>query len=120
TMPSLPTTAISADAPFSITYSSETIAVVGKYTWVNVAPDSYTTWERGSSTDSRCGIQRSLTEVGSADNKKFFPRSRKSMIAASLATRRRVIPLCHHSAQRMILSALCGSVQTQIGQRRVT
>jgi hypothetical protein len=30
TMPSLPTTAISADAPFSITYSSETMAVVGK------------------------------------------------------------------------------------------
>ena len=30
TMPSLPTTAISAEAPFSITYSSETMAVVGK------------------------------------------------------------------------------------------
>ena len=30
TTPSLPTTAISAEAPFSITYSSETMAVVGK------------------------------------------------------------------------------------------
>jgi hypothetical protein len=29
-IPSLPTTAISAEAPFSITYRSETIAVVGK------------------------------------------------------------------------------------------
>ena len=29
-MPSLPTTAISADAPFSITYSSDTMEVVGK------------------------------------------------------------------------------------------
>ena len=40
TMPSLPTTAISADAPSSITYSSETIEVVGKYTWLKVLPDS--------------------------------------------------------------------------------
>jgi hypothetical protein len=30
TMPSLPTTAISADAPSSMTYSSEMIDVVGK------------------------------------------------------------------------------------------
>jgi len=40
TRPSLPTTAISADEPFSITYSSETIALVGKYTWPSVRPDS--------------------------------------------------------------------------------
>jgi len=40
TSPSLPTTAISADAPFSMTYSNETIAVVGKYTWLIVSPDS--------------------------------------------------------------------------------
>ncbi len=40
TMPSLPTTAISADAPFSITYSNDTIAVVGKYTWLSGLPDS--------------------------------------------------------------------------------
>jgi len=32
TMLSLPTTAISAGAPLSITYISETTAVVGKYT----------------------------------------------------------------------------------------
>jgi hypothetical protein len=31
TTPSLPTTAISADSPFCITYRSDTIAVVGKY-----------------------------------------------------------------------------------------
>ena len=30
TIPSLPTTAISAEAPFSMTYSSEIMAVVGK------------------------------------------------------------------------------------------
>jgi len=30
TTPSLPTTAISAEAPSSITYSNETMAVVGK------------------------------------------------------------------------------------------
>ena len=30
TTPSLPTTAISADAPFSITYSRETIELAGK------------------------------------------------------------------------------------------
>jgi hypothetical protein len=30
TNPSFPTTAISADAPFAVRYSSETIAVVGK------------------------------------------------------------------------------------------
>ena len=32
TIPSLPTMAISADSPFSVTYSSETMVVVGKYT----------------------------------------------------------------------------------------
>ena len=43
TTPSLPTTAISADAPLSVTYSSATMAVVGKYTWLGVLPDSYST-----------------------------------------------------------------------------
>jgi hypothetical protein len=43
TSPSWPTTAISAEAPFSITYSSETMALVGKYTWFMVVPDSYST-----------------------------------------------------------------------------
>src|SRR6266404_2297193 len=95
-MPSLPTTAISAAAPFSMTYSSETMAVVGKYTWVKVAPDSYTTWERGIPTESRCGNQRSLTEDGSADNKKFLPRSRKSMIRPLGIPQQRY---SHYSAQ---------------------
>jgi hypothetical protein len=40
TIPSRPTTAISAEDPFSITYSSDTIEVVGKYTCVNLLPDS--------------------------------------------------------------------------------
>ena len=39
-MPSLPTTAISAEAPFDMTYRREMIAVVGKYTWSSAAPDS--------------------------------------------------------------------------------
>ena len=43
TMPSKPTTAISAEAPFSITYSKETMAEVGKYTWLRVEPASYKT-----------------------------------------------------------------------------
>ena len=58
TMPSLPTTAISAEAPFSITYSSETMAVVGKYTWLKVRPDSYSTCPSGISTGSSSGSQR--------------------------------------------------------------
>jgi hypothetical protein len=32
TRPSLPTTAISAESPFAMTYRSETMQVVGKYT----------------------------------------------------------------------------------------
>src|ERR1700686_154104 len=71
TIPSLPTTAISADAPFSMTYSSETMEVVGKYTWLSVPPDSYSTPPRGIWTDSSCGSQRSCTEGGSAANKWF-------------------------------------------------
>jgi hypothetical protein len=38
-MPSL-TTGISSEEPFSLTYSSQTIAVVGKYKWLNVLQDS--------------------------------------------------------------------------------
>ena len=52
TMPSLPTTAISAEAPSSITYSNDTMAVVGKYTWLSVLPDSYSTWPSANSTAS--------------------------------------------------------------------
>ena len=40
TMPSLPTTAISPESPFSFTYSNETMAEVGKYTIFSVAPAS--------------------------------------------------------------------------------
>jgi len=43
TTPSLPTTAISAEEPSSITYNSETMALMGKYTWAILAPDSYST-----------------------------------------------------------------------------
>ena len=38
--PSLPTTAISADAPSAMTYSSDTIEVMGKYMYLSVSPAS--------------------------------------------------------------------------------
>src|ERR1700677_233271 len=72
TMPSLPTTAISAEAPFSITYKRETIAVVGKYTWLKVPPDSYSTDPKGISTDSRRGIQRCASVGGKAPSRWFW------------------------------------------------
>ena len=71
-MPSLPTTAISAEAPLSIAYSSETTAVVGKTTCVIVSPDSYSTWPSGISTHSNCGSQRCHSASGSAANRRFF------------------------------------------------
>ena len=40
TAPSNPTTAISADDPFSRTWSSETMLVVGKYSYCSGDPDS--------------------------------------------------------------------------------
>ncbi len=69
TMPSWPTTAISAEAPFSITYSSDTIASVGKYTWLSVRPDSYSTWPSGIDVGSRCGDRRCHSASGSAANR---------------------------------------------------
>ncbi len=64
TMPSFPTTAIYADAPFSMTYSSDTMEVTGKYTWLSVPPDSYSTPPRGIWTDSNCGSRRACMEGG--------------------------------------------------------
>jgi hypothetical protein len=58
----------SADAPFSITYNRETMAVVGKYTWLSVAPDSYSARPSGKSTDSGFGNQRSQSEAGRLAN----------------------------------------------------
>src|ERR1700722_19743689 len=87
------------------------MAVVGKYTWLKTAPDSYTTWESGISTDSRCGNQWSLTGPGSADSNKFFSTSRESTIRASLAIAGK--PASYHSAQpdlRLILTGMYGSV----------
>ena len=49
------TTAISAEAPSSITYSSDTMEVVEKYTWVMAMPDSYNTSPSGMSTGSSAG-----------------------------------------------------------------
>ena len=69
TIPSLPTTAISAEAPSSITYSSETMEVVGKYTWLSVVPDSYSTCPKGMSTDWSSGSQRCHSASGNAANK---------------------------------------------------
>jgi hypothetical protein len=40
TSPSLPVTAISVEAPFSRTYSSDTMLSIGKYTKPCVPPDS--------------------------------------------------------------------------------
>ena len=40
------------------------MAVVGKYTWLSVPPDSYNTDPSGISTDSRSGSQRCEGEVG--------------------------------------------------------
>jgi hypothetical protein len=37
------TTAISSEEPFSFTYGSRMIAVVGKYKWLNVRQDSKST-----------------------------------------------------------------------------
>ena len=70
-MPSLPTTAISAEAPFPISYNSETIAEVGKYTWLRVLPDSYSTCPSGISTHSSCGNQRCHSASGSAASRRF-------------------------------------------------
>jgi hypothetical protein len=58
-MPSLPTTAISADAPSASMYSSETIAVVGKYTARCRVPDSYRTLPSSSGTSLRLELTRS-------------------------------------------------------------
>ena len=71
TMPSLPTTAISAEAPSSITYSSETMAVVGRYTWATLLPDSKSTWPSGISTGSSCGNQCARSASGSARSSRF-------------------------------------------------
>ncbi len=46
-MPSLPTTAVSAEMPFSVRYSSETRDVVGRITWLSLSPDSYNTCPKG-------------------------------------------------------------------------
>src|ERR1039458_3218447 len=50
--PSFPTTAISADAPSSMTYSSDTMVSVGKYTWRRTPPDSYRTLPSGRALQS--------------------------------------------------------------------
>jgi hypothetical protein len=47
-------TAISVVAPSSITYSRETMAVVGKYTYSSLLPYSNSSLPKGSGTSSRC------------------------------------------------------------------
>ncbi|EWS58294.1 hypothetical protein Y695_04706 [Hydrogenophaga sp. T4] len=64
TRPSLPTTAISAEAPSSITYSSEMMALTGKYTWAILLPDSYSTRPSGRSTASSSGAMRCHSGAG--------------------------------------------------------
>ncbi|MCY1537482.1 hypothetical protein D9M68_729770 [compost metagenome] len=53
TMPSLPTAATSTVAPSSIVETSETTAVVGKYTWRKLEPASNKVLQAGISTHSR-------------------------------------------------------------------
>ena len=71
-MPSLPTIAISAEAPFSNTYNIDTMEVVGKYTWLSVVPDSYNTCPSGIPTHSRYGNQRCQSGSGNAASSWFF------------------------------------------------
>ena len=66
TTPSFPVTAISAEAPLCMTYSSEMMAVVGKYTCVSRPPGSYRIHPRGMSTGSRSGAQRCQSASGNA------------------------------------------------------
>jgi len=70
----LPTTAISADAPSSITYSSDTIDVVGKYTWVIATPDSYSTWPSLISTGSSSGQPALPLGIGQRREQTVLPR----------------------------------------------
>jgi hypothetical protein len=51
--PSLPTTAISAEAPSSMTYNNDTIESVGKKTYRNSMPGSYSTSPRRKGTGVR-------------------------------------------------------------------
>lgn len=53
-VPSLPTTEISADEPFSSTHSSDTTQPVGQQTRRMVSPDSYSTLPSGIWTRCRC------------------------------------------------------------------
>jgi len=92
TTPSLPTTAISAEAPFSITYSSETIEVVGKYTWASAPPASYTTWPSGMSTNCNCGNQRCHSASGKAASKWLLLGSRVVGISQLLAGLHKQVP----------------------------
>jgi hypothetical protein len=62
----------SAEAPFSITYSRDTMEVVGKYTCLSVPPDSYRTDPKGISTDSRSGSQRAASAGGNAAIRRFW------------------------------------------------
>jgi hypothetical protein len=52
-----------------MTYRSDTIAVVGKYTWLRVPPDSYNTVPKGKSTVSSKGNQRCDSAGGNALSK---------------------------------------------------
>ncbi len=54
--------------------------VVGKYTWLRVLPDSYTTWPSGMSTHSSCGNQRWNSASGRAASNSFFRGSWETAI----------------------------------------
>ena len=80
TKPSNPTTAISADAPLSVTYSKDTMEVVGKYTCDSTDPDSYSTCPKGISTASRCGNQCWYSASGKDASRWFWRGSLAALV----------------------------------------
>ncbi|MDT4864149.1 hypothetical protein FQZ97_988970 [compost metagenome] len=84
TTPSFPTTAISAEAPLSITDSKETMALIGKYTWLILLPDSWSTWPSGRSTASSSGAMRCHSVGGIEASKSLADGSGATSIGNSL------------------------------------
>src|SRR5450631_3232789 len=58
------------------------MAVVGKWTWLSVAPDSYSTSPKGIFTGSSCGSHRCHSMSGSAARSRFFREPFKVGITA--------------------------------------
>src|ERR1700722_1102399 len=65
TTPSLPTTAISAEAPSDMTENKDTIESMGKKTCCKTMSDSYRTSPNERETSFKCGVNRSRSLFGS-------------------------------------------------------